>query len=110
MIWLDASRAPDSGARKKLILAALESGFGHIIVSKEDKQSNRYGRFHMIIADGDRFVLDKTEIARAVKIKGKQDEKMAVELAKRSETVVIETSDWRVIPLENMIVQFAKTA
>lgn len=110
MIWIDASRAPDSGARKKLILAALESGFGHIIVSKEDKQSNRYGRFHMIIADGDRFVLDKTEIARAVKIKGKQDEKMAVELAKRSETVVIETSDWRVIPLENLIVQFAKTA
>jgi 3-dehydroquinate synthase II len=109
-IWIDASRAPDSGARKNLILAALESGFGHIVVSKEDKQSNRYGRFHMIVAEGDRFILDKREIARTIKIKGKVDERKAAELAKNSETVVIETSDWRVIPLENLIVQFAKTA
>jgi len=109
-VWIDASRAPDSGARKNLILAALESGFGHIVVSKEDKQSNRYGIFHMITAEGNRFVLDKREIARGIKIKGKQDEKKAVELAKHSETVIIETSDWRVIPLENLIVQFAKTA
>jgi 3-dehydroquinate synthase II len=109
-VWIDASRAPDSGARKKLILAALESGFGHIIVSKEDKQSNRYGKFHMIIVEGNRFVLDRIEIASSIKIKGKKDEKKAVELAKRSETVVIETSDWRVIPIENLIVQFAKTA
>jgi 3-dehydroquinate synthase II len=109
-IWIDASRAPDSGARKNLILAALESGFGHIVVSKEDKQSNRYGRFRMIVAEGDRFILDEREIARSIKIKGKADEKKAAELAKSSETVVVETSDWRVIPLENLIVQFAKTA
>lgn len=108
-IWIDASRAPDSEARKRLILAALESGFGHIVVSKEDKQSNRYGKFNMIVAEGDRFILDKKEIAKSIRITGKLDEKKAVEIANRAETVVIETSDWRVIPLENLIVQFAKT-
>ncbi len=30
-IWIDTSRAPDSEARKRLILAALEGGFGHIV-------------------------------------------------------------------------------
>jgi 3-dehydroquinate synthase II len=108
-VWIDTSRAPDSEARKRLILAALESGFGHIVVSKIDKQSNRYGKFHMIIAEGDRFILDKKEIAKVVVIRGKLDEKKAVEIANRADTVVIETSDWRVIPLENLIVQFAKT-
>jgi len=108
-IWIDASRAPDSGARKKLILSALEHGFGHIVVSSEDKQSNRYGRFHMIIADKDRFVLGRKVIARSIKISGKQDERRASELARSTDNVIIETSDWRVIPLENLIVQFAKT-
>ena len=108
-IWIDASRAPDSGARKKLILSALEHGFGHIVVSGEDRQSNRYGRFHMIIANRDRFVLGRKVIARSIKIEGKQDERKASELAKSTDIIVIETSDWRVIPLENLIVQFAKT-
>lgn len=108
-IWIDASKAPDSGARKKLILAALENGFGHIVVSPVDKQSNRYGRFHMIIAKKNSFVLNKVEIARSVKISNKKDEKRAAELAKSSDIVVVETSDWRVIPLENLIVQFAKS-
>ena len=79
-VWIDASRARDSEARKKLILAALESGFGHIVVSKADKRSNRFGRFHMIMAEGDRYVLDKKEIARIIKIQGKQDEKKAAEI------------------------------
>ena len=108
-IWIDASKAPDSGARKKLILAALEHGFGHIVVSPADKQSNRYGRFHMITAEKDRFLLDKKEIARSVRIAGKKDERRAAELARSSEIVVIETSDWKVIPLENLIVKFART-
>ena len=107
-IWIDASKAPDSGARKKLILAALECGFGHIIVSTADKQSNRYGKFHMIIAGKGRFMLDNKEIARSVRISGKSDEKKAVELSRNSDIVVVETSDWRVIPLENLIVRFAK--
>ena len=108
-IWIDASKAPDAGARKKLILAALENGFGHIVVSPADRQSNRYGKFHMIMADKNRFMLDKVEIAKSVRIAGKKDERKAVELAKGNDIVVIETSDWRVIPLENLIVQFAKS-
>ena len=108
-IWIDASKANDKDARKKLILTALESGFGHIVVSLEDKQSNRYGRFHMIMSDGEKFSLEGKEIAHAVRISGKKDEKRAADLAGKSEIVVVETSNWRVIPLENLIVQFAKS-
>ena len=108
-IWIDASKAPNAGARKKLILAALEHGFGHIVVSQADRQSNRYGRFHMITAEKNRFMLNRTEIAKSVRIAGKKDERRAAELAESSDIVVIETSDWRVIPLENLIVKFAKS-
>lgn len=108
-IWIDASREPDSEARKKLILSVLEHGFGHIVVSPEDDQSKRYGRFHMITEVKDAFFLDKKEIARLVTIRSKSDEKRAADLAKSSDIVVIRTADWRIIPLENLIVQFAKT-
>ena len=108
-VWIDASKGPDAGARKKLILAALESGFGHIVVSPADRQSNRYGRFNMITASRNRFMLGKEEIAKSVRIAGKSDERKAAELAKGGGIIVVETSDWRVIPLENLIVQFAKS-
>lgn len=108
-IWIDASKSKSEPARKKIILAALESGFGHIVVSPSDKQSNRYGRFNMIVAKDDRFIQDDKEIARSVRISGKRDETRAAQLAGRADAVVIEASDWRVIPLENLIVQFAKS-
>ncbi len=108
IVWIDTSKHPKADMRKRLILTALESGFGHIVVSSEDKQSNKYGRFHMIISEADRFVLDEAEIARAIRISTKEEEKRAIELAKGSERVVIEASDWRIIPLENLIVHFSK--
>jgi len=106
-IWIDASKAGDSESRKRLILAALENGFGHIVVSSADKGSERYGKYHMIVSDKDRFFLDGREIARSVRISSKKDEKAAADMAGRSDIVVIETSNWRVIPLENLIVRFA---
>ncbi|MEM4262616.1 MAG: 3-dehydroquinate synthase II, partial [Thermoplasmata archaeon] len=87
--------------------AALENGFGHIVVSSTDKGSDRYGKYHMIVADKDRFLLDGREIARSVRISSKKDEKAAADMAGKTDIVVIETSNWRVIPLENLIVQFA---
>jgi len=107
-IWIDTSKHPEADERKELILTALESGFGHIVVSTDDTQSNRYGRFHMIIRDGDRFVLDDKEIAKSVRITGKEDERRAMQLADSAEIIIIEAADWKVIPLENLIVHFAQ--
>lgn len=106
-IWIDTTRPGDSENRKKLILTALESGFSHIVVSQDDKTSKRFGKFHLITADKDRFLLDGREIARSIRISSKKDEKAAGEMAGKADIVVVETSNWRVIPLENLIVQFA---
>lgn len=108
-IWIDASGHSKPEDRKKLILTALESGFGHIIVSPDDTQSNKYGRFHMIIADGDEFLLDGEAIGKSVLITSKMDEKRARDLAGKFEVVAIEATDWKVIPLENLIVHYAKS-
>lgn len=106
-IWIDASKPSDSEERKRLILTALENGFSHIVVSQSDKGSERFGKYHMIIADKDRFLLDGREIARSIRIASKKDEKAAGDMAGKTDIVVVETSNWRVIPLENLIVQFA---
>ncbi|MDH4122865.1 MAG: 3-dehydroquinate synthase II [Thermoplasmata archaeon] len=108
-IWIDASKARDADSRKKLILTALESGFGHIVVSPSDKKSKKFGRFHMIILAGDRFTYNDKEIGRSIKITSKKDEKRASDLAGKSDIVIIEATDWKVIPLENLIVKFAKS-
>jgi len=106
-IWIDASKPDDPETRKKLVLTALENGFGHIVVSPSDKGSGKFGKYHMIIAENDRFLLDGKEIARAIRVASKKDEKAAADMAGKTDIVVIETSNWRVIPLENLIVQFA---
>jgi len=108
-IWIDASGHSKPEERKRLILTALESGFGHIVVSPDDTQSNKYGRFHMIISDGDEFLLDGETIGRSVVITSKMDEKRARDLAGKYEIVAIEAADSKGIPLENLIVHFARS-
>lgn len=108
VIWIDTSGHSKPEERKKLILTALESGFGHIVVAPEDKHSNKYGRFHMIIHEDGRFLLDGDEIAKTIVISSKEDEKAAMEMSDRLEAVVIEAADWKIIPLENLIVHFSK--
>ena len=88
---------------RKLISAALEAGASAVIIPEEGKvdEVKKIGRITVISPDGD-LKLGKDVVY--VLIKGKEDEERAAKFPPNVK-VVVETTDWTVIPLENLIAQ-----
>lgn len=80
---------------KNIITAGLESGVKAIIVEDElqKQEIEKLGKI-------DLWVLGKD--IEYIKINNKQDEERA---SKSSKKVLVETTDWTIIPLENIIAQ-----
>ena len=105
-IWVGALFQPSSDSRKKIVLSAQENGFDTVVLDKRDKNLVSVGRFRAIILDGNEFKESGKTVGTLVELKAKDDEQEAKRLAESSETVVISAKDWKVIPLENLIVHF----
>jgi len=105
-IWVGALFQPSSENRKKIVLSALENGFDTVVLDKKDKAFRSLGRFREITLDGKDFVENGKKVGTLVDLKSKDDETKAKKLADKVSTVVISAKDWRVIPLENLIVHF----
>jgi 3-dehydroquinate synthase II len=105
-IWVGALFQPSSENRKKIVLAALENGFDTVVLDKKDRSFSSLGRFREITLDGKDFVEDGKDVGTLVELKSKDDELKAKKLSDKSGTVVISAKDWKVIPLENLIVHF----
>lgn len=88
---------------KNLITTAIESGVDYILIT-EDKVEDvkKLGRIKLIIQDKEGNL---TENFIIVKIANKQDEERAASLAKSGKNVIVQTTDWTIIPLENLIAQ-----
>ena len=88
---------------KTIITTAIESGADAIIVP-EDKLdlAKKLGRVKFICACKDGNLSDDFVI---VKIENKKDEEKAASIAKSGKKVIVETTDWTIIPLENLIAQ-----
>jgi len=86
---------------KKLVTESLESGVDAILTESEFVPRIReLGRITVIApAQGDRTIPDDVEI---ITISGKEDEKRAA-AALKSRAVVVRTTDWDIIPIENLI-------
>jgi len=105
-IWVGALFQPSSENRKKTVLSALENGFDTVVLEKKDQELTSLGRFRAVILDGKEFIEDGEKIGAFVELKGKDDELRAKKLADKVGIVVISAKDWKVIPLENLIVHF----
>ncbi len=86
--------------KKAVATAAIESGADAVIVDTA-APVRELGRICTIAPDGD-LVLGKD--IEEVEIRGKQTEALAVEKAARG-PVIVSTTDWTVIPLENLVAQ-----
>ena len=88
---------------KKLVTTAIESGASAIVIPQEDKakEVKKLARVSVISPEGD-LKLGKDVVY--VKIEGKEDEDRAAKYPPDVK-VVVETTDWTVIPLENLIAQ-----
>lgn len=108
-VWVGAIHQPSGESRKRVVLAALENGFDTVVLDKKDQALAKLGRFRSIILDGSDFFEDGQKIGRLVEIKKKTDEVAAKKAAERTQNIVISAKDWKVIPLENLIVHFQGT-
>jgi len=88
------------------VLSALENGFDTVVLEKKDSGLTELGRFRAISLDKNEFKEDGETIGHLVELKTKADELKAKKLAEKQTTVVISAKDWKVIPLENLIVHF----
>ncbi|RLJ71245.1 3-dehydroquinate synthase II [Hydrogenivirga caldilitoris] len=88
---------------KKLVTTALESGATAIVVPDEKRaeEVKKLARTRVISPKGD---LKLGEEVVYVKIEGKEDEEKAAKYPPNVK-VIVETTDWTVIPLENLIAQ-----
>lgn len=105
-VWVGAIHQPSGESRKKVVLAALENGFDTVVLDKKDQALVKLGRFRAILLDGSDFMEDGERIGRLVEIRKKADEVVAKKAAEQAENVVVSAKDWKVIPLENLIVHF----
>jgi 3-dehydroquinate synthase II len=105
-IWVGALFQPSSDNRKNIVLSALENGFDTVVLDKKDRGFSSLGRFRAVTLDGANFVEDGKVIGTIVELKNKEDEVKAKKLADKVPAVIISAKDWKVIPLENLIVHF----
>ncbi len=88
---------------KNIITTAIESGVDGIIISENDlDKAKKLGRVKFIVKDKEGNLTDDYIF---VKIENKADEEKAAQLAKAGKKVIVETTDWTIIPLENLIAQ-----
>ncbi|MDP2799308.1 MAG: 3-dehydroquinate synthase II [Deltaproteobacteria bacterium] len=88
--------------KKKLVTTALENGADALVLAEGDSEkAKKLGRIPTVAPDGD---LKWGEDVVEVTIRGSEDEKEIVRLA-QTKKVVAKTTDWTVIPLENLVAQ-----
>ncbi|MBW1990096.1 MAG: 3-dehydroquinate synthase II [Deltaproteobacteria bacterium] len=92
---------------KKLVTTALEGGADAVMVPRGCADKVReLGRITVIAPDGD---LVPGEDVFFLTVKGQEDEGKVLEISARG-PVVVDTPDWSIIPLENLVAQKARVA
>jgi 3-dehydroquinate synthase II len=93
--WVDARPF-----RKKIVTTAIESG-ADAIVTDEPEKVRRLGRIRTVAPEGD---LVPGRDVHEIRIIDKESEEQAIALARQG-MVIVQTTDWTVIPLENLVAQ-----
>lgn len=109
IIWIDLTHIKDKDERRKVATTALEQGFSHVLVdAATQKETEELGRFRTLLvgdddAPGRTIHADDDLIGRWITIHDAQDETAAAALAGKLDHVVVSATDWKIIPLENLI-------
>ena len=98
-----ADRPDDREARKGLVTGGLEAGVCRFILRKGDEEFESLGKMEVIYFDKGVSCDDRYEF---VDIGDPKSQEHAMSLAGKKDAVIVTTTDWTVIPLENMIAKF----
>jgi 3-dehydroquinate synthase II len=106
IVWVRSDHLPSAGERKRMVTSALEAGYSNIVLREEDAALSKVARFCSIVRQGDRLLVDGKQIGVLLTIRGPKDAEKASHLKGKQEFVLVESEDWKVIPLENLIAEF----
>ena len=101
-IWIRADKPEDKEKRKELVLSALESGIGTALVRPGDEDFSSLGKVKLYFNDNG----DISENYEIVALRTPEDQDRAMAMAGKKAGVILDSSDWTVIPLENLIAKF----
>ncbi len=99
-IWVRADVPESKEDRKEMLISAIESGITAAVVRKEDLDFSSLGKIKLITAGED---------VKIVEIGSPKDQERAMALAGKCSVVILSSSDWTIIPLENLIAKFSGT-
>ena len=102
-IWIRADIPDDAEKRKQLVLSALESGIDTAIVRPGDDFGS-LGKVRLFENDGGKL----TGNYELVALRTPDDQDRAMAMAGKRAGVILDSSDWTVIPLENLDREQAK--
>lgn len=100
-VWLDCRKW-----NKDLVTTAIESGVDAVLVNHGNISKVRALGLITVISDSDESDQKLGKDVLEITIKNKKDEERISALTK--ETAIVESQDWTIIPLENIIAQGAK--
>ncbi|MBR6214451.1 MAG: 3-dehydroquinate synthase II [Candidatus Methanomethylophilaceae archaeon] len=101
-----ADRSDDPSVRRDFVTNGLESGMTMFILRKEDENLAQLGKMEVIYTENGRILDDAYEM---IDIDDPDSQSKAMSLAGKKKAVMVTTSDWTIIPLENMIAKFGGT-
>lgn len=99
-IWVRADRSDNKEDRKETVISALESGVDVALVRAEDSDFAEFGKVTLHVAGKD---------VELVELRTPEDQDRAMAMAGKADAVVLDSKDWTVIPLENLIAKFRGT-
>lgn len=98
-----ADRSDDRGSRKDMVTNGLEAGIFRFILRKGDESFEDLGKMDVIYTDNGEF----TDISFcSVEIDTPDAQDRVLSMVGKKKAVIVRTSDWTVIPLENLIAKF----
>jgi 3-dehydroquinate synthase II len=100
-VWLDCRNW-----KKEMVTTAIESGVDAVLVESADVAKVKALGLISVIADSKEAELKLGKDVLEITIKNKKDEERVASLSK--EMAIVDSQDWTIIPLENIIAQGAK--
>ena len=102
-LMIRADRSDDRDVRKGYITDGLEAGFSGFVLREGDECFEELGRMDAIYTHDNEFT-DHSYISVSIDGPGSMEDVMS--LAGKKKAVIVETTDWTMIPLENLIAAF----
>jgi len=105
-IILRADGPESESERKDIVTSGLESGITSFILREGDEKFETLGRMEAFYTREGAFSDPNLEI---IDIDGPESQEYAISLAGKKKIVIASTTDWTVIPLENLIANYEGT-